>query len=252
MPRAARIKGISGNYHVVLRGINKQRIFEDKQDYEKYFWILKDQQKQCNFALFAWCLMPNHIHLLIKEKTTPMSRIFQGVGSRFVYWYNTKYKRTGPLFEGRYRSEPVDDESYFLKVVRYIHLNPVKAGICNIPEEYPYSSYSYYFNSPNFPDSYLLFNLMEKKDLEQFHKEVSDDVCLDIDELSQNKLTDEQAVHLFHELTGYQQISTTQSLPEAERKHVLQILLKSGASVRQINRLTGVTIRVIEKINEEI
>ena len=71
MPRAARIKGISGNYHVVMRGINKQRIFEDKQDYDKYFWILKDQQIQSSFSLFAWCLMPNHIHLLIKEKQPP-------------------------------------------------------------------------------------------------------------------------------------------------------------------------------------
>ncbi len=252
MPRAARIKGISGNYHVVMRGINKQRIFEDKQDYDKYFWILKDQQIQSNFSLFAWCLMPNHIHLLIKEKTTPMSQIFQGIGSRFVYWYNTKYKRTGPLFEGRYKSEPVDEGAYFLKVVRYIHLNPVKAGICKTPEEYPYSSYSYYFNNPKYSDSDLLFNLMEKKDFEQFHKEKNVDLCLDIDQLPQNKLTDEQAALIFQESTGYQQISITQSLPDQERKLVIQKLIASGASIRQINRLTGVTIRIIEKIKEEM
>ena len=130
MPRAGRIKSVSGNYHVVLRGINKQRIFEDAQDYDKFWLILKDKQKLFGFSLFAWCLMPNHVHLLIKEKSAPLSQIFQGFGSSFVYWYNAKYKRTGHLFEGRYRSEPVDDESYFLTVVRYIHLNPVKGRLC--------------------------------------------------------------------------------------------------------------------------
>ena len=181
-----------------------------------------------------------------------MSQIFQGIGSRFVYWYNTKYKRTGPLFEGRYKSEPVDEGAYFLKVVRYIHLNPVKAGICKTPEEYPYSSYSYYFNNPKYSDSDLLFNLMEKKDFEQFHKEKNVDLCLDIDQLPQNKLTDEQAALIFQESTGYQQISITQSLPDQERKLVIQKLIASGASIRQINRLTGVTIRIIEKIKEEM
>ena len=128
MPRAARIKSSSGIYHVVLRGINRQRIFEEDEDYAKYLNIFKSCRKQCSAKLYAWCLIPNHIHLLLKENNVPLSHIFRKSGSGFVYWYNAKYSRTGYLFQDRFRSEPVEDETYFPTVVRYIHLNPVNAG----------------------------------------------------------------------------------------------------------------------------
>ncbi len=246
MPRAARIKSVSGNYHVVLRGINKQRIFEDAQDYDKFLWILKDRQKLFGFSLFAWCLMPNHVHLLLKEKSAPLSQIFRGIGSAFVYWYNVKYKRTGYLFEGRYRSEPVDDEFYFLTVVRYIHLNPVKGKLCQAPDEYRYSSYNYYFHNSRYSGSDLIFGLMERDALEQFHKEKNDDICLDIDHDGPKRMTDEQAALFVKKAFGIERIAMVQSLPEDQREKVVLSLLKAGAFVKQVNRLTGITVGKIE------
>ena len=246
MPRTARIKGTSGNYHVVLRGINKQRIFEDDQDYQKYWWVLMDLKKKSNFSLFAWCFMPNHIHLLINERETGLSRIFRESGSRFVLWYNDKYKRTGHLFEDRYMSEPVDDESYFLKVVRYIHLNPVKAGLCRNPEEYHYSNYSYYFCGSRYSENDLIFGLTGKREFEQYHKVKNDDICLDIGHI----ITDKEAEMLVQRITGCERIAIVQSFPEEKRNEVIRTLLRSGSSVLQISRLTGVTVGVIEEIKD--
>ncbi len=251
MPRAARIKSISGNYHVVLRGNNKQRIFEDAQDYEKFMWILSDKQKLFGFPLFAWCLMPNHVHLLIKEKTAPLSQIFRGFCSSFVYWYNAKYKRTGHLFEGRYLSEPVDDVSYFLSAVRYIHLNPVKAGLCKYPNEYSYSSYNHYFHNDRYSGKDLIFGLMERDALEAFHREKNNDVCLDYDNIPPRRITDEQANVIAKKITGCERISLVQSLPADMQEQVVFSLLKAGAFVSQINRLTGISVGRIEYFRDK-
>ena len=247
MPRTARIKGASGNYHVVLRGINKQRIFEDDQDYRKYLWILKDLKEKSSYSLFAWCLMPNHIHLLINERQTTLSRIFRQTGSEFVLWYNQKYKRTGHLFDDRYLSEPVDDEAYFLTVVRYIHLNPVKAGLCRNPGEYRYSSYSHYLSDPKYSGPDLIFGLIGKKEFEEYHKAKNDDICLDFD----RKLTDKQAERIVQKVSGCERISLVQSMPDDKRGEAVRALLRSGGSVSQISRLTGLTVGVIENIKAQ-
>lgn len=129
MPRQARKKSESGIYHIMLRGINQQQIFEDREDYEKFLEILKDCKAICEFKLFAYCLMGNHIHLLIQEGTESLEQVFKRLCGRFVYWYNVKYRRVGHLFQDRFKSEPVDSDDYFFTVQRYIHQNPIKAGL---------------------------------------------------------------------------------------------------------------------------
>lgn len=99
MPRRARMKSESGIYHIMLRGINRQQIFEDEEDFQKYLDVLKDCKAVSEFKLFAYCLMGNHIHLLIKPENEPLDLIFKRIGSRFVYWYNWKYHRSGHLFK---------------------------------------------------------------------------------------------------------------------------------------------------------
>ena len=133
MPRQARKKSNCGIYHIMLRGINQQQIFEDAEDYERFLDILKDCKEICEFELYAYCLMGNHVHLLIKEKKEPIEQIVKRIGSRFVYWYNVKYQRKGHLFQDRFKSEPVDTQKYFSTVLIYIHRNPIKAGICAKP-----------------------------------------------------------------------------------------------------------------------
>ena len=128
MPRTARTKSESGIYHVMLRGINQQVIFKDEEDNRKFLEVLNDCKAVSGYKLFAYCLMGNHIHLLIKVEKEDLEQIFKRIGGRFVYWYNGKYSRGGHLFQDRYKSEPVETDEYFLAVLRYIHQNPVKAG----------------------------------------------------------------------------------------------------------------------------
>ena len=129
MPRQAREKSSSGIYHVMLRGINRQNIFEDDRDRQRFIETILYYKTISNYELYGYCLMDNHIHLLIKEKDESISKAIKRICSSYVYWYNQKYERCGHLFQERYKSEVVETEGYFLTVIRYIHQNPIKAGL---------------------------------------------------------------------------------------------------------------------------
>lgn len=252
MPRAARQKSSTDIYHVILRGINRQRIFEEDEDYRMFLRTLQNCREQSAFSLYAWCLMPNHIHLLLKEGRDPLSNVFRRIGAGFVKTYNRKYNRTGHLFEDRYLSEAVEYDSYFLTVMRYIHLNPVKAGLCQSPEAYPYSSYSRFFNKDLFPENRLIYNLISVEEFEQYHMEKNEDICLDIEGSGQKYLTD---VQLFQKVQGKilcRHLSEIQNFPSPERDRAIEVLLRAGGSYRQISRLTGVSTRTIQSAAEEL
>ena len=153
MPRQARKKAESDIYHIMLRGIDRQLIFEDSEDYFRFLDIVQECRELDRFKLYAYCLMGNHVHLLIKISCDNLETIFKRIGGRYVYYYNVKYKRIGPLFQDRFRSEPVEDDAYFLTVLRYIHQNPVKAKICRSVKEYPYSSYAAYLHNCELVDT---------------------------------------------------------------------------------------------------
>ncbi|HHY25099.1 MAG TPA: transposase, partial [Clostridiaceae bacterium] len=113
----------------MLRGINGQVIFHDNKDYEKLIQTIKEIKEISKYEVYAYCLMTNHVHLLIKERNEDLGIVFRRIGAKYVYWYNHKYKRRGYLFQDRYKSEAVESDEYLLTVLRYIHQNPVKAGI---------------------------------------------------------------------------------------------------------------------------
>ena len=121
MPRTRRLKSETGIYHVILRGINKQTIFEDDEDSEMFLKTLKQYKSQSQFKLLAYCLMGNHVHLLLKIEKDELGQIFRRIGASYVYWYNHKYNRTGHLFQDRYKSEVVETDAYLFAVLRYIH-----------------------------------------------------------------------------------------------------------------------------------
>ena len=123
----------------------------------------------CGFQLYAWCLMPNHVHLLIGESPQgeTISQVMKRIGAKYVYWYNLCYERIGPLFQDRFKSEAVKDDAYFLTVLRYIHRNPLKVGIAAGLSVYLHSSYaSYLAEDPACPfDTSKLFSLIAKASL---------------------------------------------------------------------------------------
>ena len=140
MARQERKTSSTGIYHILMRGINRQRIFEQAEDYIQFLDYLEKVRKVSEYTLYAYCLMGNHVHLLLKEGTEPLPIVFRRMGSRYVPWFNKKYGRAGHLFQDRFRSEPVETDEYFLSVLVYIYQNPVKAGICSKASDYEWGS----------------------------------------------------------------------------------------------------------------
>lgn len=246
MPRSARQKSNTDIYHIILRGVNRQYIFEEEEDYDRFLFLLGHYKKVCGFQLYAWCLMPNHIHLLMKEGRESVSTVFRRLGTSFVYWYNLKYGRTGHLFQDRFKSESVEDDAYFLTVLRYIHLNPVKAGLCGRPEDYPYSSYSRYFDLST-ADSDFVRSLIGEEEFHRYHEEAADDICMDISETIRIRPSDEKLKKTLNELYSCDNISQFQALSRDEQAAALRTLLREGGSIRQVSRLTGSSFSVVRK-----
>lgn len=248
MPRQARKKSESGIYHIMLRGINKQEIFEDEEDFQKFLQVLKDCKTISEFKLYGYCLMGNHIHLLIHFQKEPIEMVLKRIGSRFVYWYNYKYRRTGHLFQDRYKSEPVEDDSYFLTVLRYIHQNPVKAGICNKISDYRFSSFSEYSrgDSQGIVDIDFALNIVDRQQLLKYFEEISSDICLDITD--NIKLNDYEAKEIIKSISGCANTMQVQYLDVNNRNEIIRTLKDNGLSIRQISRLTGVSFSIVRKL----
>lgn len=146
MPRGPRVISASGIYHIMFRGTNRMDILIDDQDNEKFLDILKKMNENHEYEIYAYCLMKNHIHLLIKEVNDPISRSMKRVGVSYSYYFNKKYQRVGHVFQDRYRSESIENERYLLACLRYIHNNPVKAKLTENPYQYRWSSYREYID----------------------------------------------------------------------------------------------------------
>ena len=232
----------------MLRGINQQQIFEDSQDYDKFLRVLSDCKAISEFKLFAYCLMGNHIHLLIQEINEPIELIIKRIATRFVYWYNIKYQRIGHLFQDRFKSEPVEDDAYFLTVLRYIHQNPIKAGICKKIDDYQYSSFNEFFLKSSFIDSDVVFDIIPKDDFASFNNELSFEKCLEIEDNPLIKVTDEQAHKLIQKYSKCKNVADFQALDIKTRDKCLKKLRDSGLSIRQISRLTGVSYYIVQKL----
>lgn len=267
MARSLRRKSKSGMYHVILRGINKQVIFHDELDYRKFLEVLKEAKKKSGFAVHAYCIMNNHVHMLIEEKEESLGVIMKRIGSSYVYWYNRRYDRVGHLFQGRYRSQPIDDERYLLTVLRYIHQNPVKARIKVHCKDYRWSSYREYLYTEDkkvslhhgillTDTSFMLslFAIEGKRGLERFKgfhldfvKTPGNEQPIDIEEEESRPFTDDEAGLLICSLFGISSCRVIKDFEKKERLDYLAKLKKEGLPIRQIARLTGIHRNTVQK-----
>lgn len=145
MPRQCRYFIPNVAQHVITRGIDRQAVFFHQQDYALYREALQDAAATNDCLVHAYVLMTNHVHLLVtplQERSLPL--MMQAMGRHYVQRLNARYRRTGTLWEGRYKASPVQDSSYLLACQRYIELNPVRACMVVAPIDYPYSSYAYH------------------------------------------------------------------------------------------------------------
>ena len=248
MPRQARKKSSVGIYHIMLRGVNQQQIFEDSEDCDKFLQVLKDCKAISEFKLFAYCLMGNHIHILLQETKEPIDLLMKRIENKFVYWYNIKYQRTGHLFQDRFKSEPIENNSHFLTVLRYIHQNPIKAGVCKTVNAYENSSYNEYYKKTDLIDCDFVFEIISKEEFTKFNNEKAFDTCLDIEDKPKIKVTDEQAKRIIEKYSKCKNVAEFQALDIKNRNKCLKKLRESGLSLRQISRLTGIGKWMVEKL----
>ncbi len=249
MPRTAREKSRTGIYHVILRGINRQLIFKNKEDSAKLLSTLKEYQKISEYKLYAYCLMGNHLHLLLKEEKEELGVTMRRIGASYVYWYNWKYERCGHLFQDRYKSEAVEDDQYFLTVLRYIHQNPLKAGLVKDIADYKWSSFREYIGEQKIIDIDFvlgLFNDDREKAIDgfkRFHDIIGSDSCLEIEE--KKRLKDDEAKEIINRTCSITCCTKLQLFETDKKNQCLKMLKEEGLSTRQIARLTGISRSII-------
>lgn len=252
MPRTAREKSSTGIYHVMLRGINRQVIFEDIEDCQKYLKTLNTYHGESGYSIYAYCLMSNHIHLLIKEGTEDLGIAFRRIGASYVHWYNRKYGRCGHLFQDRYKSQTVETDSYFLTVIRYIHQNPLQACMASDIASYRWSSYMEYMGEAGICDVDFALDMFSKdraeaiKLFKEFNMIENQNRCLDYDQ--EVRLNDAQASAFIQSVSGVKSLSEIALFEKGKRNEVLKSCKAKGLSFRQIERLTGISLGVIRAI----
>ena len=151
MSRPLRILYAGAFYHVTARGNEKKTIFKNERDRERFLLYAEAAVQRYGAVIHAYCLMDNHYHLLIQTPLANLSEIMQYINGSYTTYINTKRQRVGHLFQGRYKAILIDADTYAQELSRYIHLNPIRVGMVDKPEDYPWSSYQYYSGKKKAP-----------------------------------------------------------------------------------------------------
>jgi hypothetical protein len=191
--------------------------------------------------------MGNHVHLLLEEATESLETIFKRIGASYVYYYNWKYALHGHLFQDRFRSECVDNDVYFLDVLRYICQNPVKAGLCQMPFEYPWLGCGDLTPKKPYLDSIRNLTEMKPAELQEFMMKPCDGEHLEVS--AGSRLTDQEAIQRVREICACKNVQEIGGWNSERRdKAILTVLNNSSVSIRQLSRLTGISKAIIERI----
>ena len=248
MGRISREKSRTDVYHVILRGINRQEIFVDNEDRIVFKQNLKriiDENN--NISIYSYCLMSNHVHLLMKDANLPIT--MRKICSSYVYWYNKKYSRCGHLYQDRYKSQKVEDEGYFITVLRYIHRNPVKAGMVKNVGDYRWSSYNEYLSNRFIVNSEFVFSMISKEEfIELNNRDLNndeDEECLEYDAFCE----DSEAADIIRSICAINNIDELRLMCKSKRENLIGMIKRcSKLSLRQIARVTGINYSAVRNI----
>jgi len=266
MARKPRTKSNTGIYHVVIQGTQHHNIFRDEEDYLQFILTLMRKQQAVNaedgeeqgFTLYAYSLLPTHIHLLIEEREETIGMVMKRINSSYAHYYNNKYETDGSPFKGRFQSEPVEDDERFLNILRHIHQEPVKAGLASDIDSYPYSSWNEYMMrdiTSLLPLPTVCFIREEYRQLpnEQLQQLLEAPVtdgkpCLEEVKTANHKPSDGQVWLLIAQMTGASNKHDSLNLASITRRSILSRLRRHGASVRQLESLTGISRGIIQRL----
>lgn len=241
MVRVPRQRSSSGIYHVTQRGSGRQLIFEDDADRRLYLGLCERFLTEAGIGTLAWCLMDNHVHLLLEDEEDVLSRAMQRLATTYARHYNDRTGHVGHLFQERFGSSPVETESHLLEAVRYIHNNPEAAGEC-AAEKYEWSSYRDYMRMRSEPiltvrTEVVMGLLGEPIDFAEFVAASREGAYRPPGGL---RVSNEEAGRIARHALGGADPAVVKTLAAAGRNEALLVLKEAGLSIRQIERLTGV------------
>lgn len=265
MARKLRLASDSGVYHVILRGVNRQDIFENEKDFLKFLTLMErlvfpvdetGQRIPPLLVIYAYCLMPNHVHLLVREQKCGVSTAIKWLSGTYAGYFNIKYEHVGHLFQGRFRSEVVNDWEYFLTLMQYIHQNPVAGGLVKKVGDYRWSSWREY--DPNMVCDVPICatkSVHTKISFDALEELVNTPLTktqriMDFDSDSGWRVTDERLREYIKAEFGISEVSKIQHLEKIERNEVVMKLLEFCRNERQISRVTGISRGVIHRLNK--
>ena len=245
MPRLARKIASSGFYHVIIRGNGKQILFESDSDRIYFLTLLKRYGEKYGIKYHAWCLMDNHVHFLIEDPSGDLRKAMHDINCVYAKYFNDTYESNGSVFQGRYTSIPIEQNHYLLAVMRYVHRNPIKAGLSD-SLAYPWSSFEDYLYGSSFTCTEMVLEMLGGVDgfLKYCSEDDSAEYCR-IKTSEKDRVSDSQAIEIAKTLLGDQKYLTIKSLGRIERNECLVALINAGLSVRQIGRITGMGRGVI-------
>jgi putative transposase len=251
MSRHQRVKSKSGYYHIMIRGNERRNIFHDEADKLKFIEKLNEKKQGNRFFLHVFCLMDNHVHLMLSEGVEDIAKVMKRITVSYVSYFNKKYKRVGHLFQDRYRSEVVEEDSYILALARYIHQNPVKAGMVKSAGEYKWSSYHCYLNGRNdLVDTETILGLLSvdqrtaQERFEEYMKEETQEVFIDLVE-DVEEMEEEAAKELFERMVGLGKSSDGNQITD---KLIKEFREKTNLSIRKIAAITGLNKDKVNKL----
>ncbi|MDO4400321.1 MAG: transposase [Coriobacteriia bacterium] len=217
-------------YHLISRGVDHCVIYRDRSDRIHFLQLLKDLSVEFGVAVNAWCLMDNHYHILATSEIDVIAKMMRRLNAAYALYFNTKYERDGHLFQGRFKSVPVESDEQFLTVLRYIHQNPEKAGICRT-SDYPWSSYKSYLRGGGLASTAFALSLFSSlESFVAFHAN-----------LEQGEESGEKEMALAREALGGIDPRDIASLDRKRRSDALRVLKRTRLTVRQIEKMTGIS-----------
>ena len=262
MARKARESSGTGIYHVMLRGINRQDIFLDEEDYHRFIRLLyqmvfptdevSGRQLPARCVFYAYCLMSNHVHLLIRESEEGLASVVKRIAVSYAQYYNKKYQRYGHLFQDRYRSEPVNDAAYFFTLMQYIHQNPVAAGITKDVSSYRWSSWGEYERACSGIQEICsighVLSRMPKDELSELVNTLlpATHSILDFDSGNSFK-TDDEVKNFISCRFGIDAVNVP-LLSRDRQEDILRQAKEFGATFRQLVRITGISYSIVRRV----
>ena len=247
MARHPRQLSGSGIYHVIVRGINKQRIFEEGADYQRFLGCMAEVGEKSGRALYAYTLMGNHVHILLKTNEEPLSLVMKRLSLKHSYWFNAKHGRSGHLFQNRYKSYPVEGEAYFVTALRCLYHNPVVAKTSRMPAAYRWGSRRLLGEKSSLIDEAALLQIVSLEAIEALGDGPGGEIEARAKRGPRPRFSDESVLGMMGKEHRADSASGFQGLGQKVQKELVLVLRDKKVSIRQIARVTGLSKGVVER-----